>query len=182
MGLSRGNRADKDRLFALLHSDIHAQASAYLSGERAGHTLQATALVNEAWMRLIDQERVEVSSKNHFMALAAQAMRRVLVDHARARNREKRGGGQRALELDTGLLAASEDERLDLVAVNAALTRLQDQSPRLASMVELRFFGGMTIEDVAAFQEVGRATVVRDWRVARALLSRFLNELNPNEG
>jgi RNA polymerase sigma factor (TIGR02999 family) len=180
--VSRGVRADKDRLFALLQADLRAQASAYLTGERAGHTLQATALVNEAWMRLIDQDRVEVSGKSHFLALAARAMRRILVDHARTKNRRKRGDGRQAIELDTGLLAASEDERLDLVAVNSALAQLQDQSPRLASMVEMRFFGGMTIEEVAAFHGVGRATIVRDWRVARALLSRFLKELSPDKG
>jgi RNA polymerase sigma factor (TIGR02999 family) len=176
LGLSRGDRVAKDRLFKLLHADLRAQASAYLGRERRDHTLQATALVNEAWMRMIDQHKVEISNKSHFLALASQAMRRILVDHARTKQREKRGGGRQAVALDEALVQGEVKDGLDLVAVDEALTRLKERSKRLAAVVEMRFFGGMTLEEVAAYLEVDRATVVRDWRAARALLSTFLSD------
>ncbi len=181
LGLSRGDRAARDRLFRLLHADLRAQAAAYLRGERPGHTLQATALVNEAWMRMISQEKVEMESKDHFLALAAQAMRRVLVDHARAKQRKKRGGRWQRLELDSGVVAEDKDKGLDVLAADEALVRLKKRSERLASVVEMRFFGGMTIEEVARIQGVDRATVGRDWRAAKALLSAFMKDQNANE-
>jgi RNA polymerase sigma factor (TIGR02999 family) len=175
-GLSRGDRAARDKLFQLLHSSLRAKAAAFLQGERPGHTLQATGLVNEAWLRMIDQDKVDVKSKGHFMALAAQAMHRILVDHARRRGRGKRVDGHQREPLDENLIADETGQSLDLLAVDEALDRLRGRSERLAALVEMRFFGQMTIDQVAEVQGVDRATIVRDWRVAKALLSSFLKE------
>lgn len=169
-----GDPDAKNKLFALLQQDLRAKAEAFLRSERPGHTLQATAIVNEAWMRLINQDRASIEDEAQFMKLASLAMRRILVDHARAKKSDKRGGGRRKLELDEELPAVEAGESLDLVAVDEALARLKLRSERLASVVEMRFFGGLTLEEVARVRGVDRATVVRDWTAARSLLSEDL--------
>lgn len=172
LGLER-DPASRKRLFEMLYADLKAQAAALLRKERPDHTLQATALVHEAWLKLIDPDSLQTNDRKHFLALAAQAMRRVLVDHARGRGREKRGGARARVELDEGV-AVAEPESQDLVAIDEALTRLYAQSERLGKLVELRFFAGLSREDAAEAMGISEATATRMWRVAKAELTRQL--------
>jgi len=170
--ITQGDRAARNQLFEVLYTDLRAQAAALLRQERAEHTLQPTALVHESWLRLIDQARIEPTSKGHFLALAAQAMRRILVDHARTKKRDKRGGDWARVELADALPSESEGlSHLDLLDIDEGLSHLREQSEHLASIAELRFFGGLSNEETAEALGLSRATVVRDWRVAKALLS-----------
>jgi len=144
-----------------------------MAGERANHTLQPTALVHEAYMRMVDVSRIDWRGKTHFFAMAATQMRRILVDHARKKSRLKHGGGFRRVALDESLaLSAGKDE--DLLVVDDALTRLAEIDERQARIVELRFFGGMTIDEAAHVLEVSSQTVALDWRMARAWLRQRL--------
>lgn len=172
--LARGDRGARDRLFALLYDDLRARAAALLRRERPDHTLQTTALVHETYAHLIEQERIDVTSKGHFLALAAQAMRRILIDHARTRARGKRGDGRARVELAEEVEPGVSTDPLFLLSVDEALERLQERSERLARIVELRFFGGCTLEEVADALESSRDKVARDWLAARTLLSRSL--------
>ncbi len=171
-----GDRSARDRLFDMVYADLKRQAQAFLSRENVGHTLQPTALVHEVYMRLIDSSQVDPASKHGFLELAAQAMRRILVDHARARLRDKRGGGRKRVEVDEDLLGSSNDvDEAALLSIDDALTELRGQSERLARLVEMRFFAGLGREEIADVLGVSRATVARDWRVARAALTRILD-------
>jgi RNA polymerase sigma-70 factor, ECF subfamily len=146
-----------------------------MKGERAGHSLQATALVNELYMRLVDTQRVEWQDRSHFLAMAARLMRRVLVDHARTRQYQKRGGGaQRVTLVDD--LGGSDERPHDLVALDEALEALERTNKRKAQVVELRFFGGLTVEETAHVLDVSADTVSRDWKLARAWLLRELRK------
>lgn len=177
--LGSGDRDARNHLFELLYTDLRRQADALLRKERSDHTLQPTALVNEAWLRLIDPDVVEVNDRRHFMALAARAMRRVLVDHARSKSREKRGSGWQRIELGEDVDVSGREQlaqQLDLAAVDRALARLEKQSERMARIVELRFFGGLSREAAADVLGTSRATVARDWRVAKAVLARLIRE------
>jgi len=146
-----------------------------MKGERAGHSLQATALVNELYMRLVDTRRVEWQDRSHFLAMAARLMRRVLVDHARTRLYQKRGGGaQRVTLVDD--LGGSDERPHDLVALDEALEALERTNKRKAQVVELRFFGGLTVEETAHVLDVSADTVSRDWKLARAWLLRELRK------
>ncbi len=165
---------DTDRLLELIYGELRRLANSFLAAETAGHTLQPTALVHEAWLRLVDQERVEWRGRAHFLAIAAQAMRRILVDHARAKARDKRGGGMQAVELDPGLYASTEPERVDLLALDDALTKLRGLSERQARLVELRFFGGLPMDEVAEVLGLSLRTAEREWRFARAWLANEL--------
>jgi RNA polymerase sigma factor (TIGR02999 family) len=160
----------------VVHAELKDLAAASLRGERADHTLQPTALVHEAWLRLVDQTRVEWQNRAHFLGTAALAMRRVLVDHARARGREKRGGGAGREPLESGIAQARSDLELelDVLALDRGLTELARHSGRVAKVVELRFFAGLTEDETAAVLGVARPTVTRDWRAARAWLSDWL--------
>jgi RNA polymerase sigma-70 factor (ECF subfamily) len=166
--------ADAERLMELAHGELRRLAAGFLASERVDHTLQPTALVNEAWLRLADQTRVEWSGRAHFMAIAAQAMRRILLDHARAKHSAKRGGGWRVVELDTGMIGPEEDQGLDLIALDEALGKLGALSPTQARLVELRFFGGLAMDDVADVLGVSVRTAEREWRFAKAWLLREL--------
>jgi RNA polymerase sigma factor (TIGR02999 family) len=146
-----------------------------MSGERAGHTLQPTALVNEAWMRMIRQQDVDWQDRDHFLRLAARTMRRVLVDHARARGRAKRGGDRVRCDLEGDLVSVRGDSQL-LVEFDEALAQLEAMDEQLARIVELRFFGGHTIEEAARLLGVSHGTVERGWSVARLWLARSLDE------
>ena len=173
--LGAGDRAAEAELLALVHAELHALARSALRSERAGHTLQATALVNEAWLRLVDGNSTDWAGRAHFFGAAARAMRQVLVDHARARAAAKRGGGRARQEYDeAGLLDASldayEDRALDLLALDEALARLARADPRAARVVELRFFTGLEMAEVARVLAVSVPTVERDWRLARLWL------------
>jgi RNA polymerase sigma-70 factor (ECF subfamily) len=164
-----------DQLFALVYDELRALASGYMRHERANHTLQTTALVNEAYMKLAGYKDSHPENRRHFFAVAAKVMRQILVDHARTRQSEKRGGTAVKLSIDEAIVMS--DERAgDLLALDAALKNLAAIDPRKSHVVELRFFGGMTIEETAEFLGVSSNTVVRDWEMARAWLYRDINE------
>ena len=162
-----------DRILPRVYDELKAIARARLRAERAGHTLSATALVHEAYVKLVDQERVQWRNRAHFFAIAAQAMRRILIDHAVARNAKKRGGRQPIVTLLED--AAGEDASADeLIALDQALSRLGAMDPRQERVVELRFFAGMKLDEIAEVLQVSLASVNRDWRTARAFLTREL--------
>jgi RNA polymerase sigma factor (TIGR02999 family) len=161
----------EERLVRLLYDELHRMAERFLLGERAGHTLQPTALVHEAYLHLVDQRRVDWQSRKHFFAIAARAMRRVLVDHARGRLRQKRGGRRERVPLDD--VAGLGCERLpELVALDDALVALAKIDRRKAAVVELRYFGGFSVEETAEILGISAPTVGRHWRLARAWLYR----------
>ena len=157
----------------LVYDELRRLAACFMRNERAGHTLQATALVNEVYLRLVQANRVEVASRAHFFALAAQMMRRLLVDSARARGNVKRGGHVSKVPLDDAS-AVVADSPMDFVALDAALQKLEALHPRKVQVVELRYFGGLSLEESAAALGISTDTVKRDWRFAKAWLSREL--------
>jgi len=168
-----GDAGALDELMPLVHAELRRLAASYLRRERPGHTLQPTALVNEAYLKLVDQRQARFSGRAHFFGVAAQLMRRILVDHARSRQAQKRGGSKFAVTLGhADELAAAPDT--DILAVHDALERLSAIDPQQARIVELRFFGGLSIEEAAEVLGVGHATVERDWKMARAWLRREL--------
>ncbi len=173
---SVGKQSALDVLMPVVYAELHRQAASYLRRERVGHTLQATALVNEAYLKLIDQREVNWQSRAHFFAIAAQAMRRILVDHAKSRHRNKRGGNAENLPIEAAeLMAASSGKNVDLIALDEALTRLAELDARQARIVELRFFSGMSVEETAEALRLSTATVKNDWRTAKAWLFQELN-------
>jgi len=174
----RGDKSAFDRLIPLVHAELHRLARHYMAGERADHTLQTSALVNEAYLRLIDITQVHWQNRAHFLAMAARTMRRILVDSARARGNQRRGGDVVKVSLDDALVVGSERHE-DLVALDGALDRLRDVYPRQAEVVELRFFGGLTLEETAAALDVSIDTVKRDWRFAKLWLLRELGGSQP---
>ena len=175
-----GDRAALDALLPALYADLHAQATRALRREADGHTLQPTALVHEAYLRLVGQQRLRWQGRTHFFGVAARCMRQILVDHARARRAAKRGGGAPAVTLadadavERAHPAAADDAGIDVLALDAALTRLAALDPEQARLVELRFFAGLTIDATAAALGVSAATVSREWAVARRWLQREL--------
>lgn len=166
-----GDRAALDALTPLVYDELRRLAGRYLRRERPGHTLESTALVHEAYMRLVDQRNVQWQNRNQFFALASELIRRILVDHARARMAAKRGGAQVQLALDEAI-AAPEEKDLDLVALDDALLALSATDQQQSRIVELRYFGGLTIEQTAEVLHISPATVKRDWTVAKAWLKR----------
>jgi len=169
----RGNRVALDELFPLVYEDLRRRAHRCLRGEAAGHTLTTTALVHEAYLKLIDGERVQWEDRAHFLALAARAMRQVLVSYARRYKAEKRGGGVVPLNIDDEL-PVSETRADQMLALDHALERLSKLNDRLCHTVELRFFGGMKIEEIAVALDVAPSTVKLDWQKAKAWLYREL--------
>jgi RNA polymerase sigma factor (TIGR02999 family) len=165
-----GDRKAMEDLLPLVYDELRRLASSYLRRENPGHTLQSTALVHEAYLRLVDQD-VNWQSRAHFFGIAAQMMRRILVDHARAKNAEKRGDGACKVTLEEGLLS-TESRDVDILALDQALTRLAEFDKQQSQIVELRFFGGLSIEDTAEILKVSPATVKRDWAMAKAWLFR----------
>ncbi|MGQ0626778.1 MAG: sigma-70 family RNA polymerase sigma factor [Phycisphaerales bacterium] len=161
-----------------VYGELRRLASAYLEGERAGHTLQPTALVHEVFLKLVGQRTIGWASRGEFMAIAAQGMRRVLCDHARIRKAHKRGGGALPVELPE-TLAAFEERAIDLPDFDSALTRLADLDPRKARVVELRFFAGLSVEETAQALGVPVRTIERDWTAARAWLREELERPSP---
>ena len=170
----RGDRSALDELMPLVHQELRRLARSQMRGERDHHTLQTTALVNEAFLRLVDLRRIRWQDRAHFLALSAQLMRRVLVDHARSRNVQKRGGGATRVVLDDVLVAAP-DRGADLVALDEALEHLARVDPRKSRVVELRFFGGLSVEETAEALRVSVDTVMRDWKLAKVWLLRELS-------
>jgi len=172
----RGEEDAANRLLAAIYDDLHAQAARAMRREGGEHTLQATALVHEAYLRLVDQKHVDWKNRAHFFAIAAQSMRRVLVDHARGRLAEKRGGGVEKVTLSDAAVGANDDDAVDVLALHDALERLAALDPDQARVVELRYFGGMNIDETAEALGISAATVKREWAVARAWLKRELSE------
>ena len=170
-----GSQEAANRLFTAVHGELRRMAGRIMRDERPGHILQATALVHEAYLRLVDIRSVDWQSRAHFFGVAARAMRQILVDQARERATAKRGGGLRQVTLDDRLTLASVDE-LDLLNLDRILTRLAEMDKRLAQVVEYRVFAGMSVEDVALVLGVSVRTVHNDWRVAKIWLSRELSE------
>jgi RNA polymerase sigma factor (TIGR02999 family) len=167
---SGGKQEALDALLPLVYEELHRQASRYLRRERRDHTLQTTALIHEAYLKLIDQRGVNWQNRAHFFGIAAQAMRRILVDYAKARHRSKRGGIGEDLPLEEAALVVSEERSIDLVALDEALTRLAEFDERQARIVELRYFSGLNIEETAEVLHISPATVKSDWNVAKAWL------------
>lgn len=170
---SAGDPSALSRLAPLIYDELRALAAAGLQRERPDHTLQPTALAHEAYLRLIDQTRVQWADKRHFMAVAAEVIRRILVDHARAHKAAKRGGDAAREPLDAACLL-SADGRLDVADLDDALKELASLHERQARVVELKFFGGLEVPDIATLLEVSERTVVGDWRFARAWLEERL--------
>lgn len=175
--LQQGEDGAADRLMPLVYAELHDLAAHYMRGEREGHTLQPTALVHEAYMRLVDHKGSSWNDRAHFYGVAAQAMRRILVDHARRKNAAKREGGQRVTLEDVGAITGADASAraLDLVALDLALEKLAAIEGRYARVVELRFFGGLEVEQVAEVMGTSPATVKRDWTFAKAFLQRELD-------
>ena len=171
----QGDKAAAEQLLPAIYKELHAQAARAMRRENEEHTLQATALVHEAYLRLVDQRRVQWRSRGHFFGIAAEMMRRVLVDHARGQLAAKRGGGMHQLTLGAADKASADAESdVDVLALHDALERLAQFDPDQAKLVELRYFGGLNIEETADVLGVSPATVKREWALARAWLRREL--------
>jgi len=174
LSITAGDRSQADRLMELVYEDLRRIAGRFFQAERADHTLQPTALVHEAYLRLIDQNKVDWRGRTHFLAAGAKTMRRILVDHARRRGRTKRGGGRCRLTLDEEFFPAAERE-LDAVALEQALGRLEAIDPEQATIVELRFYGGLSVEEVAEVLHMSKRAVERHWTMIRAWLRREMD-------
>jgi RNA polymerase sigma factor (TIGR02999 family) len=175
---SQGDESAREKLIPLLYAELHRLARRYMRQERPDHTLQATALVNEAYLRLIDVNRVEWRNRTHFLALAAEMMRRILIESARSRHRQKRGGGAVRVSLDE-IGELPEAQESNLVALSDALSELARFDARMSQVVELRFFGGLSVEETADVLNVSPETVTRDWKTAKAWLVRELRQPKP---
>jgi RNA polymerase sigma factor (TIGR02999 family) len=171
---SDGDQAARERLMSVVYEELHRLARRYMRNESPGHTLQTSALVNEAFIRLVDQRNVHWQNRSHFFGIAAQMMRRILVDYARGRNFAKRGGGALKLSLEEELFV-SDERSAEVVAVHEALEGLARIDPRQAQIVELKFFGGLSNEETAAVLTVSPGTVARDWTMAKAWLRREIS-------
>ncbi|RPJ58107.1 MAG: sigma-70 family RNA polymerase sigma factor [Acidobacteria bacterium] len=171
---SGGDKAALDKLMPVVYDELHRRAHRYMVHERAGATLQTTALVNEAYLRLVDLKRIDWQDRTHFFAVAATFMRRILVDFARSRSYQKRGGEAQKVSIDPALLPSPE-AGVDMIAIDQALTALAEFDPRKARVVELRFFGGMSEDETAGVLQVSRETVKRDWKLAKLWLLQRLS-------
>jgi RNA polymerase sigma-70 factor (ECF subfamily) len=171
---SGGNEGALEKLIPLVQPELHRLAHHYMSRERAGHTLQTTALLDEAYLLLVDDAKRNWQNRTHFVATAAQLMRRIMVDHARERRSLKRGGGALKVTLDEAALV-TETRSEELLALDEALERLAVQDPRKSQIVELRYFGGLTVEEMAEFLHLSQRTVEREWNMAKAWLYRALS-------
>lgn len=168
-----GDEAAFERLAPLVYDELRRIARRYMGGEQAGHTLQATALVNEAYMRLIDINKVQWQNRAHFFAMSARLMRRILIDFARSKHYQKRGAGAQKVSLDEGMMVV--DPGQDLLALDDALHALADVDQRKSQVVEMRFFGGLSVEETAEALHISPETVMRDWKLAKAWLLRELS-------
>ena len=164
-----GNQAALDDLYPLVYAELHRLARRYMSRERKGHTLQTTALINEAYVRLVDQRSVQWANRSHFFAISAQIMRRILIDHARSHAYAKRGGGARQVSLDETATVALGDLS-EFLRLDEALKSLAELDPRRSQVVELKYFGGLNNDEIAGVLKISKNTVTRDWNMARAWL------------
>ena len=176
----KGDEGALEQLIPLVHRELHQIARRCMAGERVGHSLQATALVNEAYVRLVDGTDVAWHDRAHFLNVAARMMRRILVDHARARHAQKRGGPGENVTFDEGLVVTDEP-RHDFVALDDALQALATFDERKSRVIELRFFGGLSVEETASVLKVSPDTVMRDWRLAKAWLQREMRRGQPDD-
>lgn len=176
---SGGNQAALDELYPLVYDELHRLARRYMSRERKGHTLQTTALINEAYVRLVDQRNVQWANRSHFFAISAQIMRRILIDHARRHAYAKRGGGAQQVSLDE-TAAIALDNLSEFLRLDEALQSLAELDPRRSRVVELRYFGGLNNEEIAGVLNISENTVIRDWNMARAWLHRQLTGSGAN--
>jgi RNA polymerase sigma factor (TIGR02999 family) len=176
---SKGDQSALDELMPLVYGELRRLAGAYLRRERSNHTLQSTALVNEAFMRLVNQHDVQWRNRAHFYAIAAQMIRRILVDYARSQHAEKRGSGAIKLELDEAMAVAQTGTDIDLLGLNDALDALADLDERQSRIVELRFFAGLSIEETAEVMHLSPASIKREWQTARAWLFRRMTRTSP---
>ncbi|HEY7089521.1 MAG TPA: ECF-type sigma factor [Tepidisphaeraceae bacterium] len=179
--MGRGDIGAAEKLLPLVYDELRSLARAHMGHERAGHTLQATALVHEAYLRLIDGEPAHWDGRRHFFGAAAEAMRRILIDHAREKNTEKRGGQRARVDLEDALPAISSpcDDVDDLLALDDALDKLTAQDPAIAELVKLSFFAGLSLEESAAALGISRATAYRHWAFARAWLHHAMTGQKP---
>ncbi len=176
LSAAAGKSPPADKLLPIVYDDLRALAEKYLRGEPSGHTLQPTALVHEAYMKLVDQTRVDWQGRTHFFAVGAQAMRRILVDHARRRRAVKRGGDRQRITVDEQLLAAGRRDE-DLLELDEALERLAELDSQQAKMVEMRFFGGLDVAETATALGMSKRTAEREWTMVRSWLRRELAEV-----
>jgi RNA polymerase sigma factor (TIGR02999 family) len=174
-----GDESALEKLMPVVYGELHRMARRYMAHESPGHTLQTSALVNEAYLRLVDAADANWQNRVHFFAVSAQAMRRILVDWARSRQALKRGGEVRPLQLDDAL-AVTEEQQVDLVALDDALKALAVMDPRKSQVVELHFFGGLNLEETAEVLKVSSDTVLRDWKLAKSWLRRELSGERPD--
>jgi RNA polymerase sigma-70 factor, ECF subfamily len=170
---SDGNQAALDELYPLVYQELRRLARRYMSRERKGHTLQTTALINEAYVRLVDQRNVHWANRSHFFAISAQIMRRILIDHARRHAYAKRGGGAQQVSLEEAATVVP-DQAAEMIRLDEALKSLAEMDPRRSQVVELRYFGGLNNEEIAGVLKVSENTVTRDWNMARAWLYQQL--------
>jgi RNA polymerase sigma-70 factor, ECF subfamily len=177
--MNRGDKSAADQLLPIVYSELHRLAKSYMSRERRDHTLQPTALINQAYLRIAQQEHMEWQNHAHFIGFAANVMRRVLVDHARERNAAMRGGGRMRVELDDGI-AASPETSAEILQLEEALTRLEQLNPRQAQVVEMRYFGGLSVEEVASILGIAPRSVKRDWALARMWLYQEIQKRPPD--
>lgn len=171
---SNGNQTALDKLYPLVYDELHKMANRYMKRERKDHTLQTTALINEAYVRMVDQKNVHWENRAHFFAISAQIMRRILIDHARRHHYAKRGGGALKVSLDETAIVAG-DPASDMLLLDEALNRLAEIDPRRGQVVELRYFGGLNNEEIAGVLKISENTVTRDWNMARAWLYQELS-------
>jgi len=175
-----GDKAALDQLMPLVYEELRRLARGFMGKERNNHTLQTSALINEAYLKLVDQDETNWQNRAHFFAVSAQIMRHILIDHARSYGYEKRGAGAQRVGLDDARVF-SEERAGELVALDEALTELATVDPRKSRIVELRFFGGLNIDETAEVMELSPTTVQREWRAAKAWLQRFIKGENPAE-
>jgi len=171
---SNGSQNALDKLYPLVYDELHRMARRYMNRERKGHTLQTTALINEAYVRLVDQKHVHWANRAHFFAISAQIMRRILIDHARRHAYAKRGGGAQQVSLDETAIIG-DDPASALLLLDEALNRLAEMDPRRSQVVELRYFGGLNNEEISGVLKISENTVTRDWNMARAWLYQELS-------
>lgn len=172
---SHGDQAALDQLVEIVHDELHRKAHHYMRQERPDHSLQTTALVNEVYLRLVDSKAVTFNDRAHFLAVCANTMRRILVDHARARQQQKRGGDYQKVALDEALLVPNQSNGVDFATLDEALERLSQFAERKARVVEMRYFGGLTVKETAAALGVSEDTVMDDWKFAKAWLLKELS-------
>jgi RNA polymerase sigma factor (TIGR02999 family) len=171
---SNGSHQALEELMPFVYDELHKQAARYLRRERQNHTLQTTALIHEAYIKLIDQKNIDWESRTHFFAIAANLMRRILVDHARAKKRAKRGGEAQTISFEEATMVIDKGRSINLINLDEALNRLMEKDQRQVRIVELRYFSGLTLEETATALNVSRTTVANDWKMAKAWLHREL--------